>query len=242
MPTAVDPAKRTSLAEKDLSEQLKVSTGSTGMWLAQGLRNRVDSGAFGDWALDVSRGESEHRGVALMDFNTTASMLVAARAWKTDALMIFILTSSRDGKANNNSLAVELYDVETGAKLFESKPLSTGKLITGLRLGKAPDAELATTVIEYIDEQIALHDAPQLTAAMVRERLSAIDSRKVVDPLAALIELRYFRAKKLISETAAIEHAAPWLGEDLARQAFSTDVHLRQEVVEALLAKRPGGR
>ncbi len=237
---STDVETRTDEAERQLSDVLRAATGTTGVWLAQGLKNRVETGAFGDWDADTAYEKTEHRGVALMDFAKIDAMLTAAKSARVDALMVFILTSSGSNQSNN-TLAVELYDVASGEKLWESKPLSTGRLITARRQGKALDSELATAALKFIDDEIVLRSMPQLQPQFIRGRIAALRTRAPSDPMSAIIELRYYRAKKLISEADALAASAKWLNENTARQLWSASARPAPRGRRRVADSRQGG-
>ncbi len=235
-PRTASVAPRSEAAEQQLAEALRVATGSTGMWLAEGLKLRVESGAFGDWAVDVPLDKSEHRGVVLLDLANTDAMLRSAKALRADAMLAFVVTFNRDAKSVNNVL-IELYDVAGGSKLWESKPLSTNRLRAGQRQGKAYDSELAAETLQVIDQQIALHPMPKLSPEAVRARLAAIRAGTAADPLSAMLELRYYLARKLITEADALDCSARWLAKETAQQLWSPNALGRQAAVESLLAR-----
>jgi hypothetical protein len=232
------PIERGSAAESDLSGQIKVLTAETGMWLAQGLHNRVGSQSFGDWAIDA-RGSKEHPGITLLDFAPIDGLLSQSRAARADVLMAIALTYRTESGRANTTMLVQLYDVETGEKLWEAKPLSKSKIYSGRLQGKDYPSELASTVLEFVDKDLVLRSAPKLAARDVERRVAAIRSKKYVDPLAALIELRYLQLKKLLPADAAQRELAKIVGEEKVAQLVSADAAERLAAIARFL---PGDR
>ncbi len=115
-----------------LSNQMKTMTGEIGVWIAEGLKNRVNSGAFGDWAQETRRSSYEQRGIALLDFSPLDVLLKRARAEGSDVLLAIVLTMTRGTSANNpaTSMIVQLYDVQSGQKFWESKPVTRAQLLS----------------------------------------------------------------------------------------------------------------
>jgi hypothetical protein len=162
------PASRNLDTDRKLAEELKLLTGDIGMWLAQGLQIRVDSGSFGDWGQESRRGRLEHRGIVLLETAPVETLLAMAKAEQLDVLMAFVLTPSRNiGSQSTTSAVVQLFDVDTGAKLWESKPVSNSRLVTARRQGFDLSAEFAGTVLEYLDKEILLREMPELKATTV---------------------------------------------------------------------------
>ena len=69
--------------------------------------------------------------------------------------------------------------------------------------------------------------------------MAAIRSKKYVDPLAALIELRYLQLKKLLPADAAQRELAKIVGEEKVAQLVSADAAERLAAIARFL---PGDR
>lgn len=235
-PGAVANLERDPTAEWRLSEELRKATGEIGVWLAEGLKHRVDAGSFGDWVVEERRGDREHRGIVLFDFAPVSQMLTDARTQNVDVLLAHVLT--QDEGRTSMTLVVQLYDVSSGEKIWESKPVSSTRLAAGRRQGKNLEADFAEEVLKAIDDQIVLRDMPELSPAQVRSRLKAIRSRSLPDQLMALVELRYYQLDDLLSREATIAEVAELLDVDEAKAFCSDDVDARRKVVEQLAPEK----
>ncbi len=222
-----------------LAQQLKTLTGDIGNWLTLGLQTRVEAGSFGDWGPDSRRTPFEHRGVTLLEVAPVEILIESARAERADALMCFSLTSNRisNGKATTTAI-VQLYDVTTGEKLWESKPISNAKLLSARRQGKDLAAGFAETVLEFIDDEIVLREVPELTSVQAKQRLKAIAAGLEKDPLASLVELRYLELSGLVAKTTARKGMAKILGAEDAERLVSEDEQLRRQSIEKLVPNR----
>lgn len=223
---------RTEAAEMELSQNLQKATGEIGVWLAEGLKNRVDAGTFGDWVVEAPREKMEHRGIALLEFASPEQMLKEARTRHVDVMVVHLI----DGRAL--SMIVQLYDVAKGDMIWESKSISNSKLQTARRQNKNLAADFAGEVLDVIDKKIALHDLPKLSPKLVQERLKAIRLRSVPDELAALVELRYYQLAGLITREQAEAEVAELLSADGATAFCSDDAEARSKLVESLVPSR----
>ncbi len=96
-PGGLPPLARRNLeTDRKLAEELIVLTGEIGLWLAQGLQIRVDSGSFGDWGQESRRARLEHRGIVLLETAPVETLLAMAKAEHLDVLMAFVLTLNRN--------------------------------------------------------------------------------------------------------------------------------------------------
>lgn len=230
-----NPGERDAATEWKLSEQLKSLTGEIGVWLAQGLHNRVSSEGFGNWG-ESSRGASDHPGIALLDFAPVDDLITVSRAQHADVLMALSLTLNRyENGRPNTTLVVQLHDVQTGEKLWESKPLSNAKILSGRRQGKDPATELASSVLQFIDDEIVLRSVPKLSPAAVQQRLVAIAAESKIDPLTALIELRYLELAKHITSQEARTRLVEIVGPDQVGRLVSDDASERRAAIDAFL-------
>ena len=130
-----------------------------------------------------------------------------------------------------------MYDVDTGDKLWESKPVSNTKIFAARKQGKDLAADFAGLVLAFIDDEVVLRDVPKLSDEAVSERLEAISSAEKDDALTALIELRYFQLTKRITDTDAQARLAKILGDEDAKRLVSPDEQDRRASIEKLVPK-----
>jgi dienelactone hydrolase len=221
-----------------LAHQQKSLIGDVGTWLSQGLQNRVEAGSFGGWGQDPHRNSFEHRGITLLDFAPVEGLIESARSQGADVLMALVLTESQSGKSKPaTTLVVQVYDVDTGDKLWESKPVSNTKIFAARKQGKDLAADFAGLVLAFIDDEVVLRDVPKLSDEAVSERLEAISSAEKDDALTALIELRYFQLTKRITDTDAQARLAKILGDEDAKRLVSPDEQDRRASIEKLVPK-----
>jgi dienelactone hydrolase len=237
-PPTAQPADRGTSAQWHLSNQMKAATGNIGMWIAEGLKARVDSEAFGDWAQEGSPSHWEHRGIQLLDFVPVDMQLKSAQAAGTDVLMSLIVTYVRGAPAGSTSLAVQLYNVETGEKLWESKPITNSQITGARRQGKNADADFASEVLKFIDDKVVLRSVPELTAGVLKRRLDQIEEMQQTDPLEALLELRYLQMASRLDGAEARRRLVDILGEENANRLMSNEQDDRRKAIESLVPSR----
>jgi hypothetical protein len=225
-------------SEMALGRQLKSLSGDIGNWLAEGLQNRVDSGGFGDWGQDSHRGFFDHPGITLLDFAPVEVLLDSAKSQHADILLALVLTMGRGENAKPiTTMMVQIHDVQTGDLLWESKGISNTRILSARRQGKDLASEFAGTALGFIDDEILLRKVPKLPEETIEERLKAISAGAKSDPLSALIELRYFKLAKCLSDSDGQDRLAQILGEENATRLVSTDVENRRAAIEQFVPK-----
>ncbi len=97
------------------------------------------------------------------------------------------------------NLAMRLMDVATEKRLWSSKTLSSNQVKAALQRGQDPVKDLVRTLTEYVETHFHLQDRPALDAAKIRQRAEAMTREETVNPLPALLELRYYQRKGLLT-------------------------------------------
>jgi dienelactone hydrolase len=236
-PPAGQPQRNTS-SEWRLGNQMKSLSGPIGAWIAEGLQARVDSGVFGDWGQDIPRGLFENRGITLLEFGPADLLVGSSKTAGTDVLMAMLLTMGHSASGSpSTTMIVQLYDVDRSEKLWESKPITSSRIVTARRQGKNVDADFAGEVLKFIDDEIVLRAMPELPPETMKRRLEAISAAKHADPLEALIEVRYYQATQRLADAEAHAQLARILGEENARLLVSDDQDDRRNAIAEFVPK-----
>jgi len=141
------------------------------------------------------------------------------------------------------SLSVRIVDVQKGEPAWTSKSISatTGGEATGGQEQEGeeggPARPLLTEVLDYIDKQIALQDMPAYTAEEARRRGVSLVAAQYANPLPALMELRYYQYKKLLTAEEIAGFYAKIVGAEEGPRLATGPEEQRQEIVQRWLTK-----
>jgi hypothetical protein len=76
--------------------------------------------------------------------------------------------------------------------------LSSNQAKAAIAKGQDPSAELMKSLTDYLDKNMALKDKPDLDALKIRQRAETV-AKEQGNPLAALVEVRYYQLKGLLT-------------------------------------------
>jgi hypothetical protein len=205
--------------------------------LLEGMIMRAESGSFGDWASDAPAFDKQRPNCTLFanDFSQQGLEMFAANQ-KADVLISLNFTSKAAGRKNRVvTLVARIVDVARNSEMWASKPLTSTALRAGRNKGEDPGLELINELLKYLDDNLALEPAPQLSADEAVQRAEQLVADPTQGTLAKLAELRAYQCQTLLTEEQARGYYAKLLDEGRAEQLASDDPTLRFEAIADLI-------
>ncbi len=172
---------------------------------------------------------------ALLEASSTADVREAAQRENLD----FVLVATLSTKAIRNGptqsvLAIRVMDMSKDGDGWGPKPVNHVQVMVAQQApGKEeePAAALIRTVLTYIGRQYRLVEMPEFSHEAAQQRAAALSLSRPANPLSAILELRYYQWKKLLTDQEFAERAAEIAGaEDGQRLATGTEVERKQVV------------
>ncbi len=185
------------------------------------IEKRIREGDFGDWfaelaevdkkdmfqeggeGLEEPTGPKRQPGIilgGLIDAEQTKSL---ARKEGLDVLLIASLSKQKfPGKRIQSALTFRLYDVEKDTVIYRTEPLRITQVLMAMRHGESavnPIDELLENLIRFVDAKLCLKNMPPLTRPQVQNRARSLVNHQYDNPLPALMELRYYAWKNLLT-------------------------------------------
>jgi hypothetical protein len=187
-------------------------------------------------------------GIVLLEGTSMAELRTAAVRENLDFLMFAQLSSKsvRTGPAQT-VLDIHVMNLCKGGEDWTSKPQVNHVKVIAAQQATSKDKDkqenplptLLKNIQSHIDRQCQLTEMPILDRDSVLKRAAALAAVKVKNPLPALLELRYYQWKKLLTDQQFAEYAAKIAGaEDSQRLATGTDSERRQVIDQWLSAAR----
>ena len=219
--------------KREVEKQL----GEIGEALLDGLQTRVDSKAFGSWASDDRgfRGRHGHSGVTILPAGTANETLNTAAGLHADLLLAARIDVKPTGlRKATATLTLRVVDVLNGKELWKSEPVSSTAFAAK---GRQDDlgGQLVNDTFNFIDNNIRLGPLPDIKPEVARKRMVKLAETRSSDVLAALIELRYYQVKKLLSVEEIQEAYGKLRNEHTAKQLAGDDVAERIAAISVLL-------
>ena len=205
--------------------------------LLEGMLARAESGSFGEWASDAPAFDKQRPNCVLFanDFSQQGLEMFAANQ-KADVLVSLNFTSKAAGRKNRVvTLVIHVVDVARNSEIWASQPLTSTALRAGRSKGEDPGLELINELLKYLDEDLALEPAAQLSADEAVLRAEQLVADPTQGTMAKLAELRAYQCQKLLTEEQARGYYAQLLDEARAEQLASDDPTLRFEAIADLI-------
>ena len=168
--------------------------------------------------------------------------LALAAKEEVDLLLLAVIRAkvARSRGQKQTSLTLRILNVENGDELWTSKSLTDTRVIGAERAGKAaadPVGDLLDDLLKYVDGNLRLVDMPPISPEVAQRRAAILSGKQYENPLQALVELRYYEWKKLLTPEELSEHYAKIVGpQDGPRLATGTEQE-RQAIVQQWLPK-----
>ncbi|MCR4414950.1 MAG: hypothetical protein NUV77_21235, partial [Thermoguttaceae bacterium] len=212
--------------------ELEQITGPIGTVVGQTLHTHLVAGNFGRW---TAGGDPRLRQVAFLGAAAGLDdLLSAARRQALDVLAVLAVQPRAGAAARRaeNSVRLRFVDVASGKGLWASEAVMAGSPL--FRKGGAAVEQAIAAAVKRIDTDLCLADMPELTAEQVKARLAALGlpGAKPADPLAALVELRYYQAAKLLSADEVTELYDAVLGAGKGRTLATGDRAARRALLQ----------
>ncbi len=229
-PVSAENSNWQVLVIQPLVQQLdsQVAVGDYGDW--SGLTAGAKDGSLPAGAAAPVAGGRPAPGVSITAAGPAISMLGSAdaetalqRAAKEGLDVVVLgLTSIKPAVARapeQSLITLRLLDVATHKMLWESRPLSdmkvhAAKQASGGKGKKAaknkdlgdPAGDLVDELLRYAQNNLKLTEMPAITAEVAKKRAGWLADQEYSNPLSALLEIRYYQWKQLLTpeETAGL--------------------------------------
>lgn len=142
--------------------------------------------------------------VGLDILDATDSKLARQKALSEGIDVLVIAEASvraaRGRTPGQTHLVLRLIDVEANSELWSSPPLSDTKVRTAQEKAMGdPVEELIAGLLSVVDQQLRLIEIPPISPEAARRRAETLTARPTDKPLPALMELRYYAGKSLLT-------------------------------------------
>jgi hypothetical protein len=142
--------------------------------------------------------------VGLDILDATDSKLARQKAFSEGIDVLVIAEASvraaRGRTPGQTHLVLRLIDVEANSELWSSPPLSDTKVRTAQEKAMGdPVEELIAGLLSVVDQQLRLIEIPSISPEAARRRAETLTARPTDKPLSALMELRYYAGKSLLT-------------------------------------------
>ena len=205
---------------------------NVGLALVQGLEDRNDSGAYGDWP---RLGDARLRQVVVFTENKPVKeLLAAAKRRAVNVLLVVSLTAKPAAKSVEYLLAVSLFDVSSGDKLWTSDAWSSSRVAELLASRVDTVAKFTGEILQHIDADFSLSPMPALTPEAAGKRLKSLaDSpSKAEDGLRMLLEAHYYQAQGLLAADEATSFYNSLLGTTEGRSMAAGNESARRQLLQ----------
>ena len=229
-------------------QEVQKVAGELGLRLLALLRSRLDAGKFGTFTMqgDHEALQKEKRssgdpngpvlhypGVQLIGSGSRRVLSHVAQRSECDVVVIFEIEIkiTRSNQVHNTTV-IKFFDAQSGRELTELPDLNNIKVEYDRadRLKDDPVVEWFQRLKDFVDEEIALQNLPQLRPEDARARLEIMGASPSENPLPLLAETQLYFGLGLISEfeyreacqaiTGKQEAAVLVDGADLEKQRF----------------------
>jgi hypothetical protein len=210
--------------------ELENTTGPVGDSLAKEIQQRLERGKYGAWP---QTGEADVRELVPLGVGTRQELLASAKRAGLDVLVALELTQqiSTATRKPDYILRGTVMDV-SGQPAWVSTPLSSEKTLAAKTNGGDLVADFVAEVMKEIDSVFVLSPMPELTPENVKRRMAALTGKKPDDLLTALAEVRYYHAKKLLSDDETMLALQNWVDLDTAGALVSGDRKSRRAALD----------
>jgi hypothetical protein len=136
------------------------------------------------------------------------------------------------------NLTVRLVDVATEKRLWASKMISSNQ-VKAARSRNQPDPsrDLVRGLSEYLETNFQLQDKPSLDSTKARLRAEAVAREEPTNPLPALVEVRYYQLKGLLTPLQAESCYQRLVDAENAGVLANGKAEERQRVIERFLPR-----
>jgi hypothetical protein len=183
------------------SAELMHTTGPIGPDFVRKLEQRLDEQRDGTWSPLFS---DKYMKVPAFLAETEDDLVNQAAKENLDGLVLLSMSSKTMGLAKTvrYTLIVKLVDVQTKKITWTAQPLNSQKAYSTLGTNHDACVELVRDSMAKLNEQFSLTALPKIDEAAVQRRAARLadGSGSAGQALRALAELRYYQAKKLLSQ------------------------------------------
>jgi hypothetical protein len=256
-----------TLVIQPLAQQLgsQIADGDYGDWSGlTGVTKDVSPPAGVAAPPPVARPGPAAAGAAVTAQGPAISMLGSADAEKAlqlaakEGLDVVVLGLSSIKPAVNRApeqslLTLRLLDVASHKMLWESRPLSDSKVqaakqqasggkTSGKKTAKSknlgdPAGDLVEELLRYAQSDLKLADMPAITAEVAQKRADWLTEQESTNPLPALLELRYYQWKQLLTPEETAGYFTKILGDEKGPKLAKGSDQERLSVVSRLLPR-----
>ncbi len=221
--------------------ELTALTGPIGLQLVNLLGQRLVDKRDGKW--------SENRNpliprVPSFSAESEESLMTEAESQNLDGMVMVFISSEKSTRARTSRIAmvVRLVDVPAHKATWSSQPLNNQRIEYTKGTAKDASVQLVQTVSAKLDEQFGLAEMPELSQTVVERRAErlAADASKPEAVLRALVELRYFEAKKLLGTTKARSCYESLLGAKTTESVIGGSAEESARALDAWFNNRAG--
>jgi hypothetical protein len=193
----------TTRKDAKIAADLLPLTGPIGPDLVRQLEQRLDERRDGEWAFP----NGQFMRVPAFSAETEEDLMTKAAKENLDGLVLISMTSKRMGMAKTLriTMIVRLVDVLGHKITWSSSPLNSQKAQSTQGTKADASVQLVGEVMAKLDEQYASVKFPAIGDTAVQRRAAHLAESGGSPPqvLRNLAELRYYQAKKLLSESDA---------------------------------------
>lgn len=215
-----------------LLRDLERVAGPAGPSLVQMLRAKQSEGKFGTFA---EIGDAQLREVVLLGTGERAQLAAAAKKAAVDLVLIIKLDPIVKGRNRDAQMMIEILDLASGKKLWNSPALLESQVKTAKVQGQDLVTELVDKINVDIDEKLALSPIATMPSGTGALRAQGNTLHRA-NPLAALIEVDYYLCREQIPSTAASAAYAKIIGNSNdAAELASEDLKTREAAIQRVL-------
>ncbi|HTN77974.1 MAG TPA: hypothetical protein VL096_22135, partial [Pirellulaceae bacterium] len=208
---------------------LKSEAGPVGAELVELLQAKTKDGKFGEFA---GLKESSLTDVMILGGGDRTQVMTSARRAGVDLALVICLQSVTRGKTKDMSMTIQVQDLASAKKVWESSSLLSSKVAETTARGGEPFANILAEVTKFIDEQLLLAPLSKMPRPTIIARADAAQLHRT-NPMASLAELRLYDHHRAIGKASMLEASTKLLGDagDAAKLA-GDDAAARDAIVQ----------
>ena len=210
--------------------ELSQATGDIGPRILQALPESNLERLLGPWPEG-----SNIKGVQFIGTGDNLKEVMSLAEQKGVDVVVVAAVSFKVTGINRNidaSLAVRIMDVATQKRLWSSPTLHSNAVKAAMRRGQDPGGELVSDFTEYLEKNFRFQEKPAIDKEEARRRAEALAREEPMNPLPALMEIRYYQHHELLTPIQAELFYQRLIGFDDAEAMATGNGQQRTRIIE----------